>query len=461
MTTKASQLSNEKSVMMDPFNIFIVEDDQWYSEVLEYLLKMNPDYQVETFTSGKDCIENLYKNPSLITLDYSLDDMNGQEVLRKIKEHNPNIEVVVVSGQDDLSTAVSLLREGAYDYIVKDDQVKDRLWNVVSNIRENQISKKDQVEIPETIDCDKAFKSLIGVCPLMEKVKARMNKALKTSITVSIKGETGTGKEVVAKCIHKESSQSSKPFVAVNVAAIPNELIESELFGHEKGAFTGAISTRKGKFEEAIGGTLFLDEIGDMDLSMQTKLLRALQEREIVRVGGNKVIKFETRIIVATHKNLAEEVQEGKFREDLYYRILGLPIELPPLRERGKDIALLAKSFLKEFANDNNMGKIRFSDEALSRLQEYSYPGNVRELRAIIQLATVMCSDGVIEVDDISFNSSNSMSGFMSNEKSLREYTAHIIKHYLEKYDNNVLLVAKKLDIGKSTIYRMIQSNEV
>ncbi len=157
MTTKASQLSNEKSVMMDPFNIFIVEDDQWYSEVLEYLLKMNPDYQVETFTSGKDCIENLYKNPSLITLDYSLDDMNGQEVLRKIKEHNPNIEVVVVSGQDDLSTAVSLLREGAYDYIVKDDQVKDRLWNVVSNIRENQISKKDQVEIPETIDCDKAL----------------------------------------------------------------------------------------------------------------------------------------------------------------------------------------------------------------------------------------------------------------------------------------------------------------
>jgi DNA-binding NtrC family response regulator len=284
-----------------------------------------------------------------------------------------------------------------------------------------------------------------------------MEKAVQTNITVSITGETGSGKEVVAKGLHYNSNRRKKSFIAVNVAAIPSELIESELFGYEKGSFTGADSARLGKFEEADGGTLFLDEIGEMPANMQSKLLRVLQEKEITRIGSSKTRKVDVRLVVATHKNLSQEVEAGNFREDLYYRLLGLPIELPPLRSRGNDILMLARHFVDAFGQENGLDNIEITESAREKLLKYSFPGNVRELKALMELGSVMCNENKIQDTDITFTSTRGISGLLIEEKSLKEYTIGIINHYLERYNNNVLLVAQKLDIGKSTIYRMLK----
>ncbi len=447
---------------MEAFKIFVVEDDEMYAQILSYHLSLNPDYEVEVFTSAKKCLNNLHLKPSVITLDYSMPDMSGGELLQKIKAQHPDIPVVIVSGQDDISTAVKLLKEGAYDYIVKDDDAKERIWNTIRHIRENQSLKDEIIYLREEIGKKYEFGKIIkGNSPAIKKVFDLMEKAAKTNITVSITGETGTGKELVAKAIHYNSKQNKKNFVAVNVAAIPKELIESEIFGHEKGSFTGAATRRIGKFEEAHQGTIFLDEIGEMDLNMQSKLLRVLQEKEVTRVGSNEVVKIDARVIVATHKDLAEEVRKGNFREDLYYRLLGLPIKVPPLRERGNDILLLSKFFTDEFCRDNKLPKISISQEAQKKLLKYPFPGNVRELKAIIELASVMANDNVIEEDNISFNSATTLSDMLMEEMTLRDYTSKIIGHFLEKYDNNVVLVANKLDIGKSTIYRMLKNEEI
>lgn len=447
---------------MAHIKIFVVEDDEMYGKLLVHHLKKNPDYDVELFLNGKDCISHLYKNPAVISLDYSLPDISGMEVLKKVKAYNPDIKVLMISGQEDVSTAVNLLKEGAYDYITKDNDTKARLWNSINNLRENIELKEELEDLKKEISNKYDFaKSIIGNSQPMKMVFRLIEKSIKTNITVSITGETGTGKELVAKSIAYNSPRAKKPFVVINVSAIPEELIESEMFGHEKGAFTGADRRRIGKFEEANGGTLFLDEIGEMSMNMQTKLLRALQEKEIIRVGGNETIKTDVRIIVATHRNLNEEVRKGNFREDLYYRLLGLPIELPPLRERSSDVLLLAKHFAGEFCKENDMKKLTLSKEAQDKLMKYSFPGNVRELKAVIELAAVMADEDQITAEDINFQSSSEMSSIMMEEKSLKEYNQDIIKSYLKKYDNDVLLVADKLDIGKSTIYRMKKNGEL
>ncbi|HLN52789.1 MAG TPA: sigma-54 dependent transcriptional regulator [Lentimicrobium sp.] len=446
----------------DPFKIFLVEDDVIFSKVISYHLSLNPDNQVEVFPDGKSLIKNLYKQPNLITLDYNLPDMTGLEVLKQVREFNPDIPVVIVSGQQDLATAIELLRKGAYDYLLKDQDTKERLWNITRNIRENLMLKEKIAVLEEEIGKKYEAGNLIkGNSAAINKVFTLIEKAAKTSIVVSIYGETGTGKELVAKSIHFESARAKKPFVAVNVTAIPKELIESEMFGHEKGAFTGAANRRIGRFEEANKGTLFLDEIGDMDLNMQSKLLRVLQEEELTRVGGNEVVKLDVRVIVATHKNLQELVKQGKFREDLYYRLLGLPINIPPLRDRGNDIVLLARFFVDEFCAKNKMKKLSISSSAIQKLQKYHFPGNVRELKAIMELAAVMTNTSTIEDSDISLTSSGSTSDFLYEETTLEEYNRRIINHFLQKYDNKVRLVAKKLDIGKTTIYRMMSDLKI
>lgn len=447
---------------MESFKIFIVEDDPWYGEILAYHLGLNPDYKVTRYETGKQCLENLSAKPDLVTIDFTLPDMRGDELFKKIKELNPAIPVIIISAQDEVSIAVALLKAGVNDYLVKDEATKDLLWNSVIRIRENQSLKKEVEQLREELGQKFAFdKTIIGQSEKLKKVFAMMDKATRTNINISITGETGTGKEVVAKAIHYNSSRKRKNFVAVNMAAIPKELVESELFGHEKGAFTGAIARKAGKFEEANGGTIFLDEIAEMDLSLQTKLLRVLQEREVIRVGGNEQVKLDVRLIVATHKNLAEEVTKGNFREDLYFRVMGLPIELPPLRERENDILILAKYFADAFAKENKLGTIQFSKEAKDKLLKYAYPGNVRELKAIIELSVVMCEDNEIKPDDITFTSVKSEEMFLQEEKTLRQYTCDIIRHYLKKHDNDVQETAKALDIGKSTIYKMIQEGEV
>ena len=244
------------------------------------------------------------------------------------------------------------------------------------------------------------------------------------------------------------------------MSAIPHELIESELFGYEKGAFTGANSRKHGKFEEANNGTLFLDEIGDMDLSMQSKILRVLQENELTRIGGNTTIRLNVRLIVATHKNLSDLVRAGEFREDLYYRLLGLPIQVPPLRTREGDVLLLAKYFTTEFCKSNNMPPKQIALSAQEKLKSYHFPGNVRELKAIVELASVLANSDTIEATDINFSSLGSVEDIFSEELSMKEYHNKIIKYFLKKYDDKVRLVAKKLDIGKSSIYNMIKEEE-
>ena len=445
----------------DPVKIFVVEDDPAYTKFLKYVLELNPDYEVQFYTSGKDCLANLYKNPAVITLDYSLPDMPGEKVLSQIRSHDPNINVIIVSAQEKIHTAVELLKLGAYDYIAKDHETKDRLLNSIHNARNRTSLIKEIDHLKKEISEKYTFeKSIIGTSPAIKRVFSLLEKAVQTNISVSISGETGTGKELVAKAVHYNSKRKNKPFVAVNIAAIPRDLIESELFGHEKGAFTGAVTRRIGKFEEAEGGTIFLDEIGEMDPNLQAKLLRVLQEREITRIGGNQVIKLDVRIIAATHKDLAEEVKTARFREDLYYRLLGLPIVLPPLRERGQDVILIAKHVLDQFAHDNQMPKFKISPEAQEKLLQYPFPGNIRELKSVIELAAVMAEGQELRPQDISFNSTTRMESFLYQEMTMQQFMYRIIRHYLNKYDNNVLEVARRLDIGKSSLYRYLKEME-
>lgn len=450
------------NIQMEAYKIFIVEDDPWYGEILEYHLSLNPDYCITRFTNGKDCIANLHKKPDLISIDFSLPDFSGDRLYQRIKEIDDNIPVIVISAQEKISIAVELLKMGVTDYLVKDDNTKDLLWNAIIKVRETNSLKKEVEHLKKELGQKYSFeKTLKGQSPALQRIFSLMDKATKTNINVCITGETGTGKELVAKAIHYGSERKRKGFIAVNMAAIPKDLVESELFGYEKGSFTGAQARKIGKFEEAKAGTIFLDEIAELDLNLQSKLLRVLQERELTRVGGNEIVKLDIRLIIATHKDLGEEVRKGNFREDLFYRVMGLPIELPPLRERGHDVLILAKYFLDEFVSDNKLNCLQLSEDAKEKLMRYNFPGNIRELKMIIDLAAVMCAGKEVTADDIIYSSIKGNETFMAEEKTLREYTRDIIKYYLKKYDNDVFKTATKLDIGKSTIYKMLQYKEI
>lgn len=441
--------------------IFLIEDDAFFGEALKYHLKLNPEFDPHLFKTGKECLNNLYLNPDIICLDFGLPDTTGDKLMEKIQETNNKIPIIIISGQEEIEVAVNLLKAGAKDYIVKSEHTKDLLWNAIIKIRENLDLVQEVEELKEQLEQKYSFeKTIIGQSDAIKKVFNKINKSINTNINVSITGETGTGKEVIAKAIHYNSERKNKPFIAINMAAIPKELMESEFFGHEAGAFTGANTRNIGKFEQANGGTIFLDEIAELDLNLQSKLLRVLQEREVVRLGGTTKIKFDARLIIATHKDLAQEVKKGSFREDLYYRIMGLPIELPPLRERGNDTLLLANHFIDLFIKNNKMKAISLSKEAKDTLIRYPFPGNIRELKSVIDLACVMSDGKEILPDDLTFNSINTADFFLSEEKTLKEYTAEIIAHYLKKNNNDVLKTAKKLDIGKSTIYNLIKSSE-
>jgi DNA-binding NtrC family response regulator len=361
-----------------------------------------------------------------------------------------------------VSIAIEMLRNGAYDYIIKDDQSPEKLWHVIHQANEKRSLQREVNLLTSEVAAKYDFNAYMkGSSAPMQKVFTLLTKSANANITVSITGETGTGKELAAKAIHYNSNRMKKPFVAINVAAIPKELIESELFGYEKGAFTGADQPRSGKFEDANKGTIFLDEIGEMDLNMQAKLLRVLQEREICRLGSNKMVPIDVRIIVATHRDLSKEVKNGRFREDLYYRLMGIGIDMPPLRERGNDIVLLAKSFVQVFCNENKIQKKEFSPACIEKLLSYSYPGNVRELKALVEIGAVMSEGKIIEAEDIQFQSSNQLDQLIQDDLTLEEFNNRLIAHYLRKHDNNVVKVAEKLDIGKSTIYRMLKEGKI
>ena len=444
-----------------PFKIFVVEDNEWYGKLLEHHLGQNPSHSVQRFTTAKACLEHLSEQPDFITLDYSLPDAKGEQLLSQIRGCLPGTEVLVISGQEDVSTAVTMLRQGAYDYLVKDENTLARLWNIVGKVQQQASLRRENTLLHQQIGVRYgAAQALLGEHASMPQVRTLITKAARTTITVSVSGETGTGKELVAKAIHFQSDLAGQPFVAVNMAAVPRELVESELFGHEKGAFTGAVARRVGRLEEANGGTLFLDEIADLDLSLQAKLLRVLQEREATRVGGNKAVAFDVRLVVATHRDLLNEVQAGRFREDLYYRLLGLPIMLPPLRQRGHDTLLLAEVFVRDFCHLNNLPLRYFSESARKRLLEHPFPGNVRELKAVVELATVLADGEQILGDDLPLRAGRALVG-TGSLLSLREQTTTIVQQCLDEMNGDVLAVAGRLRVGKSTIYRMIQQQEL
>lgn len=442
--------------------IFIVEDDLWYAKLLEHHLSLNPDYEIQVFHDGNSYLKALKSNPDVICLDFTLPDSDGTELLKKTKLQVPQSEVIIISGQEDVKIAIGLLKNGAYDYITKDEETTERLWNTILKIKETQLLKVEVKALRSEVK--RVYKNkvnMVGEHSSIKMLKTMIEKAGQTDINVSITGETGTGKELVAKSIHYNSDRAGK-FVPINVAAIPETLLESELFGYEKGAFTGANARKIGKFEEAQGGTIFLDEIAEMPLPMQAKLLRVIQERELVRLGGNKPIKLDVRIICATHKNLADEASNGSFRQDLHFRLIGLPISISPLRERKSDIKILANHFIENFCKANGMELKTLSEAAIEKLKDYEFPGNIRELKALIDLAIVLADGNEIDHTDIQLHvSGQSLEGLLGTEKSLKEYNAQIVQHFVNKYDKNVVRAAEALQIGKSTIYRMIANKEV
>ena len=441
----------------------MVDDDEIYGARLGHFLSLNPDIQVKKFYSARSLIAALHEKPDIITLDYSMPDMNGDTLFTQVKELSPLAHVIIISGQDNIQVAIDLFKKGVHDYIVKNADTEQRLWMAIQNLKETLQLRQEVESLQQEVEKKYNFQNIIaGNSSSIKKVFRLMEKAAETNITVSITGETGTGKELVAKAIHFNSEKKKHSFVPVNLAAIPKELLESELFGHEKGAFTGASNRRIGKFEEAHKGTLFLDEIGEMDISLQAKLLRALQEKEISRIGSNEIIKINARIIVATNRNLKEEIMKGNFREDLYYRLLGLPINLPPLRERENDTLIIAKYFIDQFCKENNLVKKSLSLSAKQKLITYTFPGNIRELKSIIDLACVMSETEEINEEDLQINFTHMMGNHLKNGSyTLKDYTIKLIQQFLEEYDHDVVKVAGKLNVGKSTIYRMINSGQL
>jgi len=418
------------------------------------------DNDIEIFTNGLDALNNLYKNPDIITLDYTLPDIAGEEVLEGILKVNPETPVVVVSGQEDIKTAVSLLKEGAYDYIVKDSEAMERIAKLIVNIKEKLSLTREVARLKNQILVKYKFDNLIGKSNVMQKVYHTIEKAIKTNINVSLHGEVGTGKEMIAKTIHYNSTRRAEPFISVDLRAIKPEMLDKELFGIDS-SINNQKTAKVGLLERANKGTFYLEGFEDIDEQLQFYMQKILQNKEIIRVGGVESVSIDIRVIISYNGSLSDLVSKGKIKEQQYFRTMGVPIEIPSLRERGSDIVLLAKSFVDNFVESNGLDPVTINSEAQDKLINYPYTGNVQELKAVIELATVMSSGNIICEEDISFNSSNNLSDFLFEEKTLKDYTRGIIKHFLGKYENNVLVVADKLDVGKSTIYRMIKNREI
>ncbi|MFK7922985.1 MAG: sigma-54-dependent transcriptional regulator [Bacteroidia bacterium] len=388
--------------------VFVIEDDLVFGKVLQRALEQQGDsYDVHVFKSGREFFDNLHLNPDIVSIDFNLPDMTGLDILKRVKKYNDEIGTIILSGQDKVEVVLEAYRNGANSYIMKNEKAVLELTNTVKNLSTN-VSLRKEVEVlrEDILDRQKKYSTVVGESGGVLKVLKLIQKVEKNDMLVLVTGENGTGKEVIANTIHYNSPRRRKPFIPVNVAAIPADLIESELFFFFKSASTGASGRRMGKFEEANGGTIFLDEIGEMEIGLQAKLLRVLQEGTITRLGSNKEIQLDVRVLSATNKSLAERVRQKLFREDLYYRLQGFLIHLPPLRERGNDVVILAKHFLNDFCNRNKMPVKTLTRETLSTLMNHNWPGNVRELRAVVERAVLISDSNEIQEDDLIFSDS-------------------------------------------------------
>ena len=454
--------------MSSKATILITDDEKSIRNTLREILEYEK-YSVLEAENGEECLQALKKeNVDLVILDIKMKGMDGIEVMEKIKEEGHEMPVVMISGHGNIQIAVEATKLGAFDFVEKPPDLNRLLVTIRNAVQTGNLSKENRQMRTKL----HGVQEIIGESDAIRRIKATIDKVAPSNSRVLITGENGTGKELVARWIHEKSGRASKPFVDVNCAAIPAELLESELFGHEKGAFTGASSQRIGKFEQASGGTLFLDEIGDMPADAQAKVLRVLQENRLTRVGGSTAIHVDVRVIAATNKDLQLEIKEGRFREDLYHRIGVIPIHVPPLRERKEDIFLLAKSFLQKLADDDILfaGKT-FSDEALNELKQMKWTGNIRELNNVVERLAVLSPGNVIQKEDVNQLTvkrkvtEDKMNDLIDSNESFQYFKEKAEKLFLlrklEENDWNISATADAIDIQRSHIYNKMKKYDI
>ncbi len=457
-------------------SILIVDDEVSILNSLSSILE-DEGYEVTAAKSGAEALK-LYTTepPDLMLLDIWMPEMDGLETLRRVRELVPTAQVMMMSGHGSIETAVKAIKLGAYDYIEKPLSLENVTLRVKHALDQHRL---EQENLSLRTKVERKFE-LVGTAPSMQQLRQLIGTAGPTNSRVLIGGENGTGKELVARAIHQNSVRADKPFVAVNCAAIPETLIESELFGHEKGSFSGATSMKRGQFEQADGGTLFLDEIGDMSLNTQAKVLRALQEQQFTRVGGTKLLKVDVRVLAASNKDLLKEIEKGTFREDLYYRLNVVPIVVPPLRERRGDIPLLVRHFMRLHAEEQGLKLKEVSPEAIEIFQQYEWPGNIRELRNLIERLMIMVPGLVIDASHAalalqsrpgstgaqSAMAAQSGSPLLSKHfDSLRDARNAFEKEYISKklreHHWNISRTAEDLKIERSHLHRKIKMLDV
>ncbi|MFN2373139.1 MAG: sigma-54-dependent transcriptional regulator [Cyclonatronaceae bacterium] len=447
--------------------ILLTDDESSIRKALREILEYE-NYEVFEAGSGMECLELIGRqNVDLMFLDIKMQGMDGMEVLEKLREQGFDFPVIMLSGHGNIDAAVQATRLGAFDFLQKPPDL-NRLLISVRNALEKQSLILENKKMRRRIS---RVTEIIGETDLIKNIRKTIRKVAPTDARVLITGENGTGKELVARWLHEYSRRNNGPFVEVNCAAIPADLLESELFGHEKGAFTGAAGRRIGKFEQADGGTLFLDEIGDMSPASQAKVLRALQENTITRVGGSESIKVDVRVLSATNKDLKEEIAEHRFREDLFHRLSVIPIHVPPLRERRDDIELLARFFLEELAGRDIIfaGK-SFSDDAIEKLKELEWSGNIRELHNVVERLGILSPENVIDADTIEMLAMSKLEtdqfdGMPADYEDFQEFKEAsenlFIKYHLHKNDWNISQTADKIGIQRSHLYNKMKKYQI
>ena len=451
--------------------IYIVDDEKPISKLLSHWVKDRWKYRVEVFDNGEAILKNLSGNPDLILLDIMLPDIDGIEILKRIRTYNEHLPVIMLSAQGSIEVAVEALRQGAFDYFSKPIDIQ-HLEPAIKNAIKGYDLQRELILLKESAKKEYSFDNIISADPKMQGVFRMVSKVLDNDITVLIHGESGTGKELIARAIHYNGVRKDKPFVVVNCASIPRELLESELFGHEKGAFTGAYQRKIGKFELAKEGTLFLDEVGELQMSLQAKILRVIQNKEFERVGGTEVFKTDVRIISATNRDLKSAVESKEFREDLFYRLNSFPILIPPLRERKGDIIILINHFVNHFNKKLNRNIKGFSKKTIKQLYDYDWPGNVRELENTIERCIILSEEEIIDYNVLPLNISNvdedkkidfsgALFGVDFGIIPFEKLKEEAIKHALRVTEGNILEAAKKLKIGRATFYRLMEKYKI
>ncbi|MBV6418980.1 MAG: Regulatory protein AtoC [Ignavibacteriaceae bacterium] len=446
--------------------IFIVDDEQSISKLLSFWVKDKWGYEVEVFPNSESMFKKMSSKPDLILLDIMLPGLDGIETLRRIKQIDEHLPIIMLSAQGRIDVAVDSIKYGAFDYFAKPiDQQKLEL--AVKNAIRNYDLVKELQNLKENVKKEYSFDNIISADGKMQDVFKLVSKVLDNDITVLIYGESGTGKELIARAIHYNGRRKDKPFVVVNCASIPRELLESELFGHEKGSFTGAHQRKLGKFEYAKDGTIFLDEVGELEMMLQAKLLRVIQQREFERVGGTELIKTNVRIISATNRDLKHAVEQKQFREDLFYRLNSFPIFIPPIRQRRADILVLTEFFVDEFNKKLQRNVKGFTKKALKLIYEYDWPGNVREMENTIERCMIISDKDQLDVDDLPQHIRAADTSAVVDQQSVMFSDDNIIpfekikeksiRHALKVTGGNIVEAARKLQLGRATIYRLME----